>query len=69
MPSGFVTGFVTGFDEQRGLGTVTSDDGTSYLFHCIEIADGTRKIDVGAPVTFRQRPKFGRFEAAELRKV
>ena len=24
------------------------DDGTSYLFHCVEIADGTRTIEVGA---------------------
>ena len=61
------TGTVTDFDEHVGLGHVTAPDGTGYLFHCVEIADGTRRIDVGAEVTFDLLTKFGRDEAAQLR--
>ena len=40
-------GVVADFDDERGSGTVTADDGTSYPFHCTAIADGTRTIAVG----------------------
>ena len=61
-------GIVTDFDEQRGLGTVEAD-GRSYPFHCTQIADGTRTIEVGATVTFEVRPGgMGRWEAAALDK-
>jgi cold shock CspA family protein len=40
------------FDEPRGLGTVTSDDGSELAFHCTAIAGGQRKISEGARVTF-----------------
>jgi cold shock CspA family protein len=60
-------GRVTDFDARVGLGHVTADDGTEHLFHCVEIADGTRTIAVGAEVTFELLPKFGRDEAAQLR--
>ena len=59
-------GTVTAFDEHVGLGTVTADDGTPYLFHCVEIADGSRTIAVGAAVTFERLPKLGRYEASRL---
>lgn len=55
------------FDEAKGLGAVTVDDGGNYLFHCVEIADGTRAIDVGRPVMFQPLPKFGRYEASRIR--
>ena len=59
-------GTVTAFDEPRGLGTIESD-GTEYPFHCTAILDGTRSIDVGAPVSFEVRPAgMGRWEAAEI---
>jgi cold shock CspA family protein len=61
------TGRVIDFDEQVGLGHVRADDGTEHLFHCVEIADGTRTIAVGAEVTFELLRKFGREEAAQLR--
>jgi cold shock CspA family protein len=64
-----LSGIVTGYDAQVGLGTVTADDGTEYLFHVVEIADGTRSIDTGQPVCFQPLPKFGRFQAAEIRKA
>ncbi len=38
-----------------------------HLFHCVEIADGTRTIDVGADVEFDVLVKFGHDEAANLR--
>ena len=60
-------GEVTSFDDYVGLGEVVDGDGVAYLFHCAEIADGTRTIDVGAPVEFDVRTKFGRAEAARLR--
>ena len=64
-----LTGTVTEFSDTKGLGTVTGDDGVSYLFHVIEIADGTRTIDVGQTVDFRLLPRFGTFQAGRLRKV
>ncbi len=62
-------GTVTQFDSGRGLGTVTAENGTEYVFHVIEIADGTRSIDVGQAVRFQPLAKFGQFQACKLRKV
>ena len=64
-----LAGTVTEFDETRSLGTVSVDDGQTYRFHCIEIADGTRKITVGQPVHFHPLPKFGQYQAGRIRKV
>jgi cold shock CspA family protein len=63
---------VTAFDEARGLGEVTADDGTVeggtvFPFHCVSIADGTRTIQVGATVSFAPLLKLGRREAADIR--
>jgi cold shock CspA family protein len=60
-------GRVSDFDEHVGLGHVTAEAGTVHLFHCVEIADGTRTIDVGAEVEFDVLVKFGDVEAANLR--
>ena len=60
-------GTVSAFDGSVGLGVVTSSDGVDYPFHCIEIADGTRSIPVGADVTFDVLAKLGRWEAANVR--
>ena len=60
-------GRVIDFDEHVGLGHIAGDDGTEHLFHCVEIADGTRAIDVGAAVTFELLRKFGRDEARDIR--
>jgi len=57
-------GTVTEFDDPRGLGTVTADDGRVLPFHCTAIADGTRTIEPGTRVTFTLRPgHLGRWEA------
>jgi cold shock CspA family protein len=63
-----VHGKVTEFDERRGLGVVTADDGTRYPFHATRIAGGSRTIEVGTPVDFETVPgNRGRFEAAAIR--
>jgi cold shock CspA family protein len=62
-------GTVTEFDDDTGLGTVASDDGEHWPFHAIEIADGTRTIDVGRPVMFRPLPRFGRLQAGRIQKL
>ncbi len=60
-------GRVTAFDPGRGLGAVRDDDGTSYAFHATAIADGSRRIDVGAAVAFIVAPGHrGRYEARSL---
>jgi cold shock CspA family protein len=60
-------GVVSEFDERRGLGTVTGDDGAAYPFHAVNIADGTRRIGIGAKVDFAVVPgNLGRWEAATL---
>jgi cold shock CspA family protein len=64
------TGTVLEFDEHRGLGVVAADDGAHFPFHCTQIADGTRRIDVGTPVRFTLRPGgLGRWEAGTVEKV
>jgi cold shock CspA family protein len=61
------TGSVTRFDEARGLGEVTRVDGVVFPFHCVSIADGSRTIEQGAPVSFATLLKLGRHEAADIR--
>ena len=62
-------GTVVAFDKEVGLGTVRRDDGAEFAFHCIEIADGTRDIEVGLPVTFATIGKLGRYEAAAVTRA
>lgn len=60
-------GTVSAFDAQVGLGEVVSEAGATYPFHCIAIADGTRRIEVGVGVTFEILAKLGRYEATAIR--
>jgi CspA family cold shock protein len=60
-------GVVASFDENLGLGTILASEGTVYEFHCIEIADGSRAIEVGRDVSFGLLAKLGRYEAANIR--
>lgn len=66
MEADELEGRVTVFDADRGLGEVAVGEVT-YPFHCVEIADGTRHIEVGAAVCFDELPKLGRIEAASIR--
>ncbi len=60
-------GRVTAFDERRGIGEITGDDGTVYPFHCTVIADGSRTIAVDTAVEFEIVPGHqGRWEAAAI---
>ena len=57
------------FDEFAGLGIVEREDGTTFEFHCIELADGTRTIEPGTPVTFDVLCKLGRYEAKAVTRA
>ncbi|MBI4933248.1 MAG: cold shock domain-containing protein [Actinobacteria bacterium] len=61
-----LSGTVAAFDREVGLGIIATADTTSYTFHCIEIADGSRDIAVGTQVTFSLIGKLGRYEAARI---
>lgn len=64
------TGTVVAFDEVAGWGTVAADDGGVHFFHCTGIADGTRTIEVGAPVRFEVVAGHqGRWEATSLQRL
>lgn len=62
-----MNGTVTQFDDAAGLGTVTAEDGTAYAFHCTQIADGSRTIAAGTPVSFELVARLGRHEATAIR--
>ena len=57
------------FDERRGVGEVTSDDGNVLAFHSSAIANGSRKIAEGTLVEFDVVAGLpGRWEAAAIEK-
>ena len=67
-------GNVTAFDDEVAYGEVCGTDpateGRRYFFHCTQIADGTRTIDVGAAVAFSLvAGRMGRWEAVDVRRV
>jgi CspA family cold shock protein len=74
-----LVGRVSSFDEVVGLGEIAPDGPPAaapagaraqYRFHCTQIADGSRVVEVGARVSFRLLPgRDGRWEAADIRSV
>ena len=60
-------GTVTAFDAHVGLGDIAIADGTVVMFHCAEIADGSRQIDIGSEVECDIVMKFSRAEASAIR--
>ena len=65
-----VNGVVETFDERRGDGIVRSDQDERLYFHCVSIADGTRRIDAGARVRARRRVgHVGRDEVVDVAQV
>jgi hypothetical protein len=60
---------VVEFDEHCGLGRVSVPTGETYMFHCVEIVDGSRTIAVGTDVEFHIREKFSRPEAFSVASV
>jgi cold shock CspA family protein len=63
-----VRGTVSEFDEDRCLGTIVTDS-DAYAFHGVVLADGSRTIEPGTPVEFDLLPKFGRYEATNIRRT
>ena len=62
-----VRGVVTDFDPHGGLGVIADANGVRYPFHCTQIADGSRAIEVGTTVEFAVVPGgIGRWEAAAI---
>lgn len=63
-----VRGTVTAFDDQRGIGAVTTEDGRVLPFHCTAVSDGSRTIAEGAPVEVDVGPGLpGHWEAVAVR--
>jgi len=61
---------VVEWDEEVGVGAIAGDDGSSYVFHCTQIADGTRTIENGASVRFDVvAGHLGRWEATGVEKL
>jgi CspA family cold shock protein len=64
---GSAAGRVVEFDEHRGLGRIEASDGSTYSFHCTQIADGTRTIAIGTEVAFViVAGPLGHFEASAI---
>ena len=60
-------GRVASFDEEKGFGYIDTEDGRRLFFHCTQIADGSRTIQPGTPVTFKVVAGHqGRWEAAAV---
>ena len=59
--NGRLSGRVDAFDVEAGLGRV---DGLG--FHCVSIVGGTRRVEVGARVSYRVALRLGRPEAVDL---
>lgn len=67
MPA--VRGVVESFDEPAGLGWILGADGERILFHCTQIADGSRSIEAGVAVRFETMMRFGHHEATRIERV
>ena len=63
-------GTVTTFDDHRGDGIIRDDAGATFYVHCVEIADGSRTVAVGARVAFLPTVgHLGRDEAARVQSI
>ena len=63
-------GQVETFDEHRGDGLLRSDHGEGLYFHCVDIADGSRRIALGQVVSARRSVgHLGHDEAREIVKM
>jgi hypothetical protein len=50
-----VVGHIESFDDRRGDGVLLSDEGERLYFHCVSIANGTRRIEPGVRATGERR--------------
>jgi cold shock CspA family protein len=60
-------GTVAEFDDEVGLGVIVTATGGSFPFHCVAIADGSRRIAPGTTVEFTVIPKLGGREAWSIK--
>ena len=64
-----LSGRVEAFDDHRGDGRLRTDEGEVFYFHCVNIADGSRRVEVGERVTARRGVgHLGRDEAFDVEK-
>jgi cold shock CspA family protein len=62
-----IEGTVRSFDDHRGDGYFRSDDGRDFYFHCVNIRDGSRHIDVGVrALATRAVGRLGRDEVVDV---
>lgn len=66
-PDGLIDGVVDTYDSHEGLGWIVAE-GQRFLFHCAELLDGTREVEVGRRVRFAVAHRFGNVEASEIEK-
>jgi cold shock CspA family protein len=63
-------GIVIAFDERRGDGIFRDDEGSEWYFHCLAIANGSRRIEVGTAVRAQRGVgRRGRDEAVNLEEI
>lgn len=62
-----VDAVVVEFDRDVGWGALrVGSSGELLGFHCLDIADGSRTIDVGAEVRCRRVGRLGHWEATDI---
>lgn len=65
-----IEGVVEEFDDVIGAGYLRSESGERFFFHCVDIEDGTRHIDVGVrAVGERAVGHQGRDEVNAVRRL
>ena len=65
-----VFGVVETFDGRRGDGSIRSEEGERFYFHCVNIADGSRVIEAGTRVRARRDVGLqGRDDAVAIEKL
>ncbi len=68
--SGPVAGVVEAWDDERGLGTVRTDDGRELDLQCTNLVDGTRTTEVGTRVRAVAAPgHHGRWQAVAVEAI
>jgi len=65
-----IHGRIEVFEELRGDGILESDEGIAFHFHCVNIADGSRSVNLGQRVSARRGVgHLGRDEAFAIEKI
>ncbi len=60
-------GVVAAFDDAAGVGRILDEAGDPLEFHCVAVADGSRRIAEGTRVAFTRRVgPTGRPEALDV---